>query len=491
MGYSKYRLNKIFRKVTLLTFLLACIISSLSLINNTLFETFLNLSPFHSDVSKFTNIFESILSPRCSNFTEYNLDSQPYWQFYGFQHHMKLNQETLSNILKIDSKQEDEMMRLHNELLNNYLTTSFKPFADLQNKFNENDKNNNKGIIYVSGKKYYWLTMISIKYIRDILKDKTPIEVFVPIKSNDDQHCNKMTMVFSNVKCTYFSDYLSHSQIKKLSGYQYKSLALLLTNFNDVLYLDSDNIPISNINDMFENPNYLKSGFVSWADFWKRSTNYKFYKMSGIEGVASPISSTPSAESGQILINKKSHLKTLLLAYYYNYYGPGYFYPLFSQGFPGEGDKETFYLAGRVTGEGAFMITGQKTKSFGYINNKNSYVGQGILQFDPNNPSRYWFLHLNYPKLNVAEMLKNGYFSADKGQRYWTTIRYAQDDSKRELFRQSVGRDLEYEVWKLMFELLSKDFKGFLIFNEIGNDEMADYVKEHLVKLENSKIGKI
>lgn len=490
MGYSRYRLNRIFKKLTILILVSTCIMSSLSLLNKQFLQVLLSASPFHTDISKFTNLFDLTLSPNCQNFTEYNLDSKSYWQYYGFQHHMKLTHDTLSNILNVDQNQENEIKRLHHELLNNYLTPNFQPFASLENQFNKNSESrNSKGIIYVSGKKYYWLTMLSIKYIRDILKDKTPIEIFVPYKDKHDHHCNKISMVFKNVKCSYFSDYLTYNQLNKLSGYQYKSLALLLTSFNEVLYLDSDNIPIYKVEDMFQNSNYLKTGFISWADFWKRSTNFKFYKLSGIEGFSDPISSTPSIEAGQILINKKQHLKTLLLAYYYNYYGPEYFYPLFSQGFPGEGDKETFYLASRVTGEGSFLITGQKTKSFGYVNENNQYKGQGILQTDPNNSSKYWFLHANYPKLNIDEMLSNGFFKNDKGKRYWTVIRYAQDDSKKEPFRQTVGRDLELEIWKIMDILLTKDFKGFLVFDSIGNDEMADYVKGHIIQIENSKLG--
>lgn len=489
MGYTSYRMKKTLRKLTILAFVLTCLITSLSFLNVPVLQSLLLNSPFHSDVAKFTSVFESSLSPNCANFTTYNLEPKSYWQYYGFQHHMKLNENVLSKILKIDQSQNDEITRLHSELINHYLTPNFQPFANLQNIANRNNDKNNKGIVYVSGKSYYWLTMLSIKYVRDILKDKTPIEIFVPFKEKKDHHCNKISLVFPNVKCSYFSDYLSYSQLYNLAGYQYKSLAMLLTSFNEILYLDSDNIPIVSVESMFQNPNYLKNGFVSWPDFWKRSTNYKFYAMSGIERFADPISSTPSVEAGQVLINKQTHLKTLLLAYYYNYYGPGYFYPLFSQGFPGEGDKETFYLASRVTGEDSYLITGHKTKSFGYKNKQNKYTGQGILQVDPNNFEKYWFLHLNYPKLNVENMLEDGYFKNDKGDRRWTIIRNAQDDKKSDIFRQKLNQDLEYKIWNIMAELLSKDFKGFRVFESIGNDEMADYVRAHLEKLEHSRSG--
>ncbi|GAV27223.1 hypothetical protein PMKS-000687 [Pichia membranifaciens] len=200
---------------------------------------------------------------------------------------------------------------------------------------------------------------------------------------------------------------------------------MLLTSFNEILYLDSDNIPVSSVADMFNDPNYLKTGFVSWADFWKRSTNYNFYSMAGLTG---------------------------------------------------------------VTGDTSYLITGHKTKSFGYKNKQGAYVGQGILQTDPSNFSKYWFLHINYPKLDLVSMFKKGFFKGDKLERKWTFIRNAQEDGKSVPFRQTLGKDLEYEVWKIMTSILDTDFKGFRLFEEIGNDEMSDYVKAHLVRLEHSKL---
>ena len=493
MGYSLYRLNKSLKRLTTLSLILLAFIFSLACIRKSPHELFALGSPFHSsDISRYTSLFTSLLRPQCENLTSYNMDSHSYWQYYGFQHHMPLNQDTLSNILRITKEQENELTRIHNELLNTYFSPDYKLFSSLQASVNRNaQKDKNRGIVYVSGKEYYWLTILSIKYIRDHLKDThTPIEVFVPKRDKRDQFCNKMSMVFPKVKCSYFSDFLTRGQLRRLSGYQYKSLALLLTSFNDILYLDSDNIPVTDIDIMFENTNYMSTGFVSWPDFWKRSTNYKFYNMAGIQNYADPISTTPAVESGQILINKQTHLKTLLLAYYYNFYGPEYFYPLFTQGFPGEGDKESFYLASRVVREKAFLITGKKTKSFGLKKKDGKYAGQGILQINPGDASKYWFVHMNYPKLDIVKMWKDGFFKINNSQatvRQWTIVRNAQDDGKSIGFRQALGEDVEYIIWHSMIDILTKDFKGFRLFEEIGNDEMGDFVKEHVKLLQNSK----
>lgn len=439
-----------------------------------------------SDVSKYTSIFSTLLKPQCEPFKNYKLDSSKYWSYYGTTtgsgsvSDSRLSEDVLANILDVSGEQESEIARLHDELLNKYINDDYKLYQNLKQ---EVSRNKGQGIVYLSGKKYYWLTILSIKYIRSVLKDQVPIEIFIPIRDNHDHYCNKIRHVYKDIKCSYFTDYLSKSQVVQLSGYQYKSLALIFSTFNEILYLDSDSIPLVGSDTIFSDTNFKKTGFVSWPDFWKRSTNYKFYNMAHLSGFAQPISTLPSVESGQILINKSTHLKTLILAYYYNFYGPDYFYPLFSQGFPGEGDKETFYLASRVVNEDSFLITGHKTKTFGSKDKQGSYKGQGILQTDPSDKSSYWFLHVNYPKLQANELISTGYMKENK--RHWSLIRNAENDGKVLDFRGTLGGDLELTMWQLMTEILKVDFKGFRLFEEIGNDELADHTVEYVKVLKN------
>ena len=63
-----------------------------------------------------------------------------------------------------------------------------------------------------------------------------------------------------------------------------------------------------------------------------------------------------STESGQLIINKHTHGKTILLALYYNFYGPNLFYKLFSLGEQGEGDKDTFVAAAVVTRQDYYQV---------------------------------------------------------------------------------------------------------------------------------------
>lgn len=431
--------------------------------------------------SKFTNEWQS-LQPPCMPLKEYNKPSERFWQFYGYSYNEPLNEKTLSSILEISNTQQRTLTEVH-ALAMGALGDQSSLFAKYKAYWK--NKEPSKGIVYVSGPGYYWLTMLSIKYIRGVLMDGIPIQVFVPYKRNEDQHCNKMQMVFTNVECVYFDQHLSQSAMDSLSGYQYKSLALLMSKFTDTLVLDSDNIPLVQPSTMFNSKEYREHGMVSWPDFWKRSTNYKFYEMAGIPNSGPTIMSSPSVEAGQIMVNKRSHLKTVLLAHFYNVWGPQYFYPIFNQGFPGQGDKDTFYLASRVSGEGSYLMTGIKAKSFGYKDRQGLYHGQGIIQPSPDaDDIKFWFLHLNEPKLLVDKLIRDNFF-AGPHRPVWTLIRYAQKDTAGEApFKKTVG-DLELKIWRLVLDLLRKDFKGFRVFSEIGNDEAADFVELRVKGLAN------
>ncbi|GME87772.1 unnamed protein product [Ambrosiozyma monospora] len=355
---------------------------------------------------------------------------------------------------------------------------------------NEYYPDQSQGVVFVSGKEYYWLTIVSIKYIRDKLHDDIPIEIFMPHKDKHDQFCNKMRLVFGNIFCSYFDQYLPRHTIAEMSGYQFKSLALLLTRFTNVLYLDSDNIPLIEPSKLFESEKYKTHGMIVWPDFWKRSTNPLYYSFTNLQFEV--IGTTPSVESGQMLINKKTHLKTLLLSYYYNLYGPAYFYPLFSQGFPGEGDKESFYLASRATKEGSFLPSGIKTHICGVLDSKNAFSGNAILQVDPSDFNKIAFFHCNYPKIQVDKL--DEYYYKDKvtksNRRSWSLIRGARKENENNTglksLKEKLNFDLELAVWECMVELCSVDFKGFRLFDGIGNDEMADQLKERVAYLKHA-----
>ncbi|KAK3290513.1 mannosyltransferase putative-domain-containing protein [Chaetomium fimeti] len=135
----------------------------------------------------------------------------------------------------------------------------------------------------------------------------------------------------------------------KFERFQWKSIALVASTFQNVLFLDSDCLPILNPDRIFEKgaEPFTSAGFITWPDFWASSTSAMFYRVAGDIEVP-PLTSRATSESGVIVYDKARHADTLLLAVYYNYNGPGRYYTMLTQHGPGEGDKETFFQAALV-----------------------------------------------------------------------------------------------------------------------------------------------
>lgn len=56
------------------------------------------------------------------------------------------------------------------------------------------------------------------------------------------------------------------------TGYSFKAYVLaFVTKFDEVLVLDSDNLPLQNPEALFDSPQYLKKGSSFWPDWWQRS----------------------------------------------------------------------------------------------------------------------------------------------------------------------------------------------------------------------------
>ncbi|KAH8892960.1 nucleotide-diphospho-sugar transferase [Thozetella sp. PMI_491] len=138
----------------------------------------------------------------------------------------------------------------------------------------------------------------------------------------------------------------------KIERFQWKPVAMLMSSFETVLFLDADTFPIMRPDPIFEpgvEP-FASHGLITWPDFWTPSATHYFYEIAGDVPVP-PLGRRSTSEAGVVVVDKKRHGHTLLLAFYYNFYGPEYYYPLLSQGAPGQGDKETLLQAAIVLEE--------------------------------------------------------------------------------------------------------------------------------------------
>lgn len=201
--------------------------------------------------------------------------------------------------------------------------------------------NHPEGIVTVGGGSYFPPLMVSLRLLRRT-GTALPVEVFLPEEEYEAQICEEVLPTM-NAACRTFPELGG-----KISHYQYKVFAIILSSFNNVLWLDADNFSLHDSGALFTSTAFQSTGMITWPDIWQTSISPAYYLIAQTK--QTPVSARASTESGQLLVSKTRHWKTLLLAAYYNYYGPEYYYPLLCQGGAGCGDKETFLPAAEAAG---------------------------------------------------------------------------------------------------------------------------------------------
>ena len=416
------------------------------------------------------------------------------------------------------------------------------------------------GVVFIGGAKFSWLTYLAILALRET-GTKLPVEVIMPKKldyTKEQDFCDKLLPELG-AKCIIVPDTIGESALngRSLFAYQFKSIALAISSFQHILLLDSDNIIVSNPDRVFNSPLYKKYGMITWPDYWKRTIYPKYYDIAGLNvnehkrarhdrfPLFEPINSKASldvkpddkvpyhdlegavpdlsTESGQLIINKATHGKTILLSLYYNIYGPDIFYKLFSLGEQGEGDKDTFVTAAIVCNEPHYLV-----KSFilspGYFDTDNKFNGVAMAQknplsdynlfndlvvdnfvktgetmrvpeqikrldalsekeFNSYNEVPIFTIHCNHPKIDPVLYMQREdlYDPLEKRLKYRLYNGMKYDKTIVSLSEEKVVKtDFEYEQWLHIQEALCKKKLQFEHFKDINAQDLCEFVNNQV-----------
>ena len=116
-------------------------------------------------------------------------------------------------------------------------------------------------------------------------------------------------------------------------GWESKPFAILHSAFEEVLFLDADNVPVSDPTFLFETPEYRETGTIFWPDCNHAGPDHKTW---GIFGV--PYRDEWEQESGQLVIDKRRSWPALCLCDWCNRHSDFFYQYVY-------GDKDTFRLS--------------------------------------------------------------------------------------------------------------------------------------------------
>ena len=459
-----------------------------------------------------------------------------------------------NNFLILNDDIKKNVINSHSSIIESLNSTNSLPYLG-ESYYNGN------GIVLVGGGDYSLMVFAVIKVIR-ATGTTLPIEVVIPdldIKKSDIKFCSLIQDY--NSSCVFLKNHFNSKVLKEsqFEGFQYKSLALLVSSFQNVLLLDADDYPVMMLDDIFDHKSFKDTGMIVWPDMWRRTTHPFFYESANItinfekrernfidsfsnmrtyvpEGIdlltdvpyhdfagALP---DPASETGQFMIDKKKHWKSLILSFYYNTFGPNVYYHLMTQYSAGQGDKETFIAAAHMldlpyyqvlstaTMDGYHQQDGSGFKSTAYYQKdfRNDYEiksklltlskDNNIININNNkdidkdyNPLKLretlfsattteeyaMFAHCNFPKFNPLELTSHMEF-------VWNENHFRALTKKKCL----VNIDLEKVTIGSYHEILCENGKQPLEqlitdFKKVDKKQVCQYLKDRLEYLTNNR----
>jgi hypothetical protein len=281
-----------------------------------------------------------------------------------------------------------------------------------------------KGIVFTSYHKVFNLTVTGIQFIRES-GCTLPVEIWQcngELLPGDLNRVKELENVTVEDLCSSGDRY--HIPVAPVAANQrnfhVKTAAIVNSRFQEVLYLDSDNLPIRNPEYLFQDPHYIKTGSLFWPDFWGQNHRNSLWDVLDIQGKQE--FGAYEQEAGQLLINKafkvsvppKSgsmnftrgstwhalHLSAYMLQKHDFYYDHMY------------GDKDSYNWAWKAVDAPYFMVDTYLAEA-GYMKDSNFFCGHTMVQYEPstsspNGKSRPLFLHINLFKWVPDEHKKPG-----------------------------------------------------------------------------------
>lgn len=262
------------------------------------------------------------------------------------------------------------------------------------------------GIVITTGQSHFIGALNVLIQARE-MGSELPAEILIDSHEHYNKQFCESTLPKFNAKCLIVEEQLTPDLFKALDakGFSIKVVSLLVSSFDNIIYLDSDTFPIKNVDRLLESEPFLKTRFLLWPDMWHKGTSPLYYQIARFE-VGEPVRRDGTSnedtfasyvsrdkdtqilfhdlegvppftgvELGQLVISKREHFRSLILALYYNLNGPTYYYPLLYQGVFGSGDRETFVPALHVMKEPYYLNEYEMTFS-GVMREKVVFPGE-------------------------------------------------------------------------------------------------------------------
>lgn len=228
-------------------------------------------------------------------------------------------------------------------------------------------------VICAGGVRYFTCAWICIRMLRRV-GCTLPIELWHLGREEIDRAMEDLLRPFG-VRCVNALSRLARSPMRNPLGWELKAYALLHSRFQEVLFLDADNVPVRDPSFLFDTREFRATGALFWPDYGRLSPRRKIWEFCDVA-----YRNEPEFESGQMVIDKARCWRPLNLAWWYNDHSEFFFRHV-------HGDKETFHMAWRRV-DAPYSMTAHPVLSLQGTMCQHDFEGKLLFQ------------HRNTPKWN-------------------------------------------------------------------------------------------
>ncbi|KAG1697859.1 hypothetical protein DVH05_015813 [Phytophthora capsici] len=250
-----------------------------------------------------------------------------------------------------------------------------------------------RGIIMVVYPSLLASAYASIRILREVLRCQLPIEIWY--RTDELQRVPGALEPLKELAGMEAEGGITFREItdKRALRFAAKIHAIYNSAFDQVLFLDADNVPVRDPTFLFESEEFVRTGAVFWPDFWHPQytifhimADSLLWKLLDMKYV-----NMFEQESGQVLIDRRRQAATMELVNFYTFHSPNHFERLKLV----YGDKDLFRYAWIKLDVPFFMVQTPPAVAGKVVN--ESFCGMTMVQHDAKGD--VLFLHRNSNKL--------------------------------------------------------------------------------------------
>ena len=236
-----------------------------------------------------------------------------------------------------------------------------------------------RGIVIVGGGKFLPSGFLAIKQLRST-GCTLPIEFW---HLGPLEFPAKLLPLFLELNATPVDAFAMREKfpMKQIGGWECKPYAVAYSNFEEVLFIDADNLTLKDPTFLFHEPLYCSNTALFWPDFLVQEDSFWRIKPQAFELLGIKPQPNLEIESGQLLINKRKCWEALMTCVAMNE-ASDFFYQHCTYG-----DKDTFTLSFLLTNTPYGRISHLPTLVRDFV--RTQYTPQGVPLFEH---GRKWVL---------------------------------------------------------------------------------------------------